>query len=146
MGSAFAQEQLLLNIQEDAWAVLRMTGYQVLRENDRGHHGLVVELYDENHLGVFYTLDNGHDASPDGHGLRVRYTGLSGPEIFTRYNLPGDMLSWQQKAVEPALVAIRDHRSGLDLPTTDIECESQMDSPHTNRKELSVGNERRDAE
>jgi hypothetical protein len=121
-GSALAQEQLLLNIQEDAWAVLRMTGYQVLRENDRGHHGLVIELSDENHLSVFYTLDNGHDTSPDGHGLRVRFQGLSGPEIFTRYDLPGDALSWQQKAVEPALVAIQQHRNDILKGITDNEC------------------------
>lgn len=114
MSTTRALEELFLNVFEDAWAVLRMTGYQVVRENERtGLHHLVLELTDENEQSVFYTLDNGHNSAPDGHGLRVRYTGLSGPEIFTRYNLPGDTLSWQQKAVEPALVAIAEHRSLL---------------------------------
>jgi hypothetical protein len=121
MSSAYAQEAILLNIMEDAWAVLRMTGFQVIREDEQGRHNLVIELMDEHHLSVFYTLDNGHNASPDGRGLRVHYQGLTGPEIFSRYNLPGDTLSWQQKAVEPALVAIQQHRSELLKGTTDNE-------------------------
>jgi hypothetical protein len=121
MSSAFAQEQLLLNIQEDAWAVLRMTGTQVVREHGGRHH-LVIELADEHDETVFYTLENGHNDAPDGHGLCVHYAGLSGPEIFTRYDLPGDALSWQQKAVEPALVAIQQHRNDILKGITDNEC------------------------
>jgi hypothetical protein len=120
MSSSYAQEAILLNILEDAWAVLRMTGNQVVREHGGRHH-LVIELTDEHDETVFYTLENGHDEAPNGHGLCVHYAGLSGPVIFARYNLPGDTLSWQQKAVEPALVAIQQHRSELLKGTTDNE-------------------------
>ena len=126
MDSTYAQEQLLRNVLEDAWAVLRMTGYQVVRETSEGRHTVVIELMDEYQLGVFYTLDNGDDCAPDGHGLRVRFQGFLGPEIFSRYYLPGDTLSWQQKAVEPALVAIQAHRSGLSRAVSDNASQPQV--------------------
>lgn len=131
MDSTYAQEQVLRNICEDAWAVLRMTGWQVVRETSSGRHTVVIELMDADNLGVTYTLDNGDDCAPDGHGLRVRFSGLSGPEIFSRYYLPGDTVSWQQKAVEPALEAIKAHRSGLLRTIVDNAC---ADTPEVEKK------------
>jgi hypothetical protein len=102
-------ETITLNLMEDVWTALHLTPECVMADTGKGNTGLYVLLTDADDPAIRYYVDNGHEAIPDGKGLRVRYAATGGPVLFSVDNPTGDPLAWQQKGVEPMLVAIRNH-------------------------------------
>lgn len=83
----------------------------------------MVEVYDRLGDGM-YLLDNGQFQLPDGHALRAKYVSRAGrvTEVFRVYELPGDDVTWQAKAVEAVIGMInrrqrRTERQGLGILT-----------------------------
>lgn len=107
------------NLMDDIWAstglspsiVGRLPGEQM------------VEVYDRLGDGV-YLLDNGQFQLPDGHSLRAKYVSRANKvtEVFRVYDLPGDDVTWQAKAVEAVIGIInrrqrRTERQGFGILT-----------------------------
>jgi hypothetical protein len=100
-------EEVTLDLMEDVWEGLHLTPEVVVEDTGRETSGIYVKLTDDIDPGLVYYLDNGWDCLPDGVSLRALYSGPQGREVFRANNPSGDRLGWQQKAVEPLLVALR---------------------------------------
>lgn len=101
-------ETVTLNLMEDVWSSLKLTPEAVLEDTQYGT-GLFIKLVDDENPSIVYFLDNGWNNLPDGQSLRARYGAAEGPIVFEATQLPGDPVSWAQKAVEPLVVALREH-------------------------------------
>jgi hypothetical protein len=75
--------------------------------------GIFIKLVDDDDRAIVYYLDNGWNNLPDGQSIRARYGAAEGPIVFEASNLPGDPVSWAQKAVEPLVVALRQHMTSI---------------------------------
>jgi hypothetical protein len=107
--SMTGSETITLNLMEDVWTALHLTPECVMADTGQGTTGIYILLTDADDPALVYYIDNGHDALPDGKGLRARYAATGGPELFSVDNRTGDPLTWQQKGVEPLLVALGTH-------------------------------------
>lgn len=112
-------ETVTLNLMEDVWASLHLSPEAVIEDTGFGSMGVYIKLVDADDPAVVYYLDNGWGCLPDGTELRARYGSVQGLDVFTVTNLPGDLVSWQQKAVEPLVDALREHMSRIRATVSD---------------------------
>jgi hypothetical protein len=75
--------------------------------------GVFILASDADDPRLAYYIDNGRNSLPDGVGLRARWGSVDGPEVFSVNNHTGEPVSWQSKAVEPLLVALRTHMADV---------------------------------
>lgn len=105
-------EQLALNLMEDVWASLHLSPNVVLTHRpdlSKNSIGLEVELVDPKEPAIVYFVDNGRGNLPDGESLVCRYGRSEPVEVFRVHDLPLDPVSWQSKAVEPLITALKAH-------------------------------------
>jgi hypothetical protein len=100
-------EEVTLNLMEDVWEGLHLTPMAVVEDTGRDTSGIYLRLDDDIDPGIVYYLDNGWDCLPDGLSLRARYGSPQGDVLFRADNPTGDLVAWQEKAVNPMLVALR---------------------------------------
>ncbi len=106
-------DTITLNLMEDLWDALRLTPEAVVHETGASRTGIFILATDKDDPAIAYYIDNGRNSLPDGVGLRARWGSPTGPEVFSVTNHTGEPVSWQQKAVEPLLVALRDHMADV---------------------------------
>ena len=97
---------------DDIWASTELSPTVVDALNDGAE---VIEVYDPLGQGS-YVLDNGIGFLPDGHSLRAQYVTPNGKvtEVFRVYDLPGDDITWQDKAVEPLIIIINKRQRRME--------------------------------
>lgn len=106
-------DTITLNLMDDVWTALHLTPEAITAPVGEGRLGLFVLLTDAEDPLIRYYLDNNRNSLPDGVGLRARYGAPDGPTVFSVNNHTGEPVAWQQKAVEPLLVALREHMADV---------------------------------
>lgn len=115
LGDAFARfgvaprtETLTRNLQEDIWLACKLTPVVFRQGSD-----LVLKVLVPDNPS-YYIVDNGQGRLPDGQSIRLLYYRTSdsaGSEVFARFHVPDNPISWQEEAVEELMRALRFHRS-----------------------------------
>lgn len=106
-------DQITLNLMDDIWTTLHLSPEAVVMSTGDNRTGILLVATDADDPQLVYYIDNGRNSLPDGVGLRARFGALDGPTVFTATNHTGEPVSWQQKGVEPLLVAIRTHMADV---------------------------------
>lgn len=112
-------EEVTLNLKEDVWASLHLTPEVVVAPTAQGTSGFYIALMDDVQPDLRYYLDNGRDSLPDGVAMRACFQAPGGPVVFAVDNHSYDPISWQQKAVEPLVGALREHMRTIRLAAPD---------------------------
>lgn len=113
-------EEKTLNLMEDIWSSLHLSPEVIVAPTASGDtNGIYIVLTDDLDPEMIYWLDNGHDSLPDGLGLRARYKSVDGPVIFAVKFSAENPAVWQQRAVEPLIVALRTHMADLRAAEAD---------------------------
>lgn len=106
-------DQITLNLMDDVWTTLHLSPEAMMLPTGDNRTGVFLVAADAEDSRLTYYIDNGRNSLPDGVGLRARFGAVDGPTIFMVTNHTGEPVSWQQKAVEPLLVALRTHMADV---------------------------------